>query len=126
MSSVPSKKPCRVRLKPAIWRYSLRWSLRHRPCPGPEVLAEEDVAQGASCPASVLSHWVAGSGYAVCLDFVPVGDETPRKWSDERKGATRRRNMERHVIKAAPLFADELIGRELAARPDYFAGKSRR
>ncbi|ECG5959097.1 theronine dehydrogenase, partial [Salmonella enterica subsp. enterica serovar Baguida] len=35
-----------------------------------------------------------------------------------------RRNLERRVNKTAPLFADELIDRELERRPDYFRGKS--
>ncbi|MGU7802831.1 theronine dehydrogenase, partial [Escherichia coli] len=47
-----------------------------------------------------------------------------RRWSDERKAATRRRNLARRVNRIAPLFADELIERELTVRPDYFRGKS--
>ncbi|EQC1484841.1 theronine dehydrogenase, partial [Klebsiella pneumoniae] len=47
-------------------------------------------------------------------------------WSDERKAAVRRRNMQARIHRVAPLFADELIERELAARPEYFNGKSAR
>ncbi|MBL1980692.1 theronine dehydrogenase, partial [Klebsiella pneumoniae] len=47
-----------------------------------------------------------------------------RRWSDERKAATRRRNLARRVNRIAPLFADDLIERELTVRPDYFRGKS--
>ncbi|MGK7451633.1 theronine dehydrogenase, partial [Salmonella enterica] len=49
-----------------------------------------------------------------------------RRWSDERKAAARRRNLERRVNRIAPLFADELIERELETRPAYFRGKSAR
>ncbi|ECU8764704.1 hypothetical protein CAE43_24400, partial [Salmonella enterica subsp. enterica serovar Onderstepoort] len=66
--------------------------------------------------------WVAGAGYAVCVDF--LGERQVRRWSNERKAATRRRNLERRINRIAPLFADELITRELEARPEYFRGKS--
>lgn len=49
-----------------------------------------------------------------------------QRWSDERKAAVRRRNMQARINRVAPLFADELIERELAARPEYFNGKSAR
>lgn len=62
-----------------------------------------------------------GAGYAVCLDF--ISDRPVRRWSEERKAAVRRRNLEKRINRHAPLFADELIARELAERPDYFQGK---
>lgn len=106
------------------WRYSLRWKLPHKPCPGPLELVSVVVEAGLQAPEELMSRWVAGSGYAVCVDF--LCDRQIRRWSDERKAATRRRNLERRVNRIAPLFADELIGRELAARPDYYRGKSNR
>lgn len=105
------------------WRYSLRWGRPHEPSPGPRELAWEIVEAGADVPASVEAGWVAGAGYVICLDF--ISDAPIKRWSDERKAAARRRNLERRVMKHAPLFADELIARELEARPDYFSGKSR-
>lgn len=69
-----------------------------------------------------MSLWVAGAGYAVCVDF--LCDRPVRRWSDERKAATRPRNQERRVNRIAPLFADELIERELTVRPAYFRGIS--
>ncbi|MEH4929631.1 theronine dehydrogenase [Enterobacter cloacae] len=106
------------------WRYSLRWKLPRTSCPGAHELVSEVVEAGKPAPDSVMSLWVAGSGYAVCVDF--LYDRPVRRWSDERKAAARRRNLERRINRTAPLFADELIGRELAARPDYFLGKSPR
>jgi hypothetical protein len=103
------------------WRYSLRWK-RPGPCPGEPELASEVVEAGQAAPDAVMSRWVPGSGYAVCIDF--LDERTVRCWSDERKASVRRRNLARRVNRIAPLFADELIGRELAARPDYFRGKS--
>lgn len=105
------------------WRYSLRWK-RPDPCPGESELASEVVEAGKPAPESVMSLWVAGAGYAVCVDF--LYDRQIRRWTDERKATIRRRNLARRVNRIAPLFADELIGRELAARPDYYRGKSHR
>ncbi|HIC7616740.1 TPA: theronine dehydrogenase [Citrobacter freundii] len=104
------------------WRYSLRWRLPRTPCPGPQELVSEVVEAGKPAPESVMARWVAGVGYAVCVDF--LGDRQIRRWSDERKAATRRRNLERRVNRIAPLFADELIERELETRPEYFQGKT--
>ena len=87
------------------WRYSLRWKLPS-PCPGVEVLASEQVEEGQPAPASVMDLWVAGAGYAVCLDF--CGDKPIRRWSEEQKAAARRRNLAKRVYRTAPLFADEL------------------
>lgn len=106
------------------WRYSLRWKLPRTPCPGPHELASEVVDAGQAAPETVMSRWVAGAGYAVCVDF--LYERPVRRWSDERKAATRRRNLEERINRKAPLFADELIARELTARPDYFRGKSPR
>lgn len=103
------------------WHYSLRWRLPHQPCPGEEVLAVEDVPAGEPAPDSIMQHVVPGNGYAVCLDFLTV--RPIRRWRAERKAQTRKRNLERRIMKAAPLFADALIERELAARTAYFKGK---
>ncbi|WP_223540831.1 MULTISPECIES: theronine dehydrogenase [Enterobacter] len=103
------------------WRYSLPRK-RPGPCPGEPELASEVVEAGKPAPESVMSLWVAGGGYAVCLDF--LDERQIRRWSDERKAAARRRNLERRVNRIARLFADELIERELTARPEYFRGIS--
>ncbi|MEJ0230203.1 theronine dehydrogenase [Klebsiella michiganensis] len=104
------------------WRYSLRWKCPRTPCPGPHELASEVVEAGKPAPESIMSLWVAGAGYAVCVDF--LDERQIKRWSDERKAAARRRNLARRVNKIAPLFAEELIERELESRPDYFRGKS--
>lgn len=71
-----------------------------------------------------MSCWVAGAGYAVCVDF--LDERQIKRWSDERKAAARHRNLVRRINRIAPLFADELIERELESRPGYFRGKSER
>ncbi len=80
------------------WRYSLRWKLPS-PCPGKEVLVTAEVEAGQPAPESVMSLWVAGAGYAVCLDF--CADKPVRRWSDERKAATRRRNLDKRIHRIA-------------------------
>ncbi|MCP6612831.1 theronine dehydrogenase, partial [Klebsiella pneumoniae] len=42
------------------WRYSLRWKLPHRPCPGPRELISVVVEAGQAAPEEVMSRWVAG------------------------------------------------------------------
>lgn len=103
------------------WCYSLRWCLPHIPSPRGNILLSEVVRAGEPTPASIMELFVPGSGYAICIDFL---DSHPiKRWSPERKAQTRQRNMQSRITKSAPLFADELIARELAARPDYFKGK---
>ncbi|ENC4230542.1 theronine dehydrogenase [Salmonella enterica subsp. enterica serovar Bareilly] len=104
------------------WRYSLRWRLPRTPCPGPQELVSEVVEAGQPSPESVMARWVAGAGYAVCVDF--LYERQIKRWSDERKAAARRRNLKRRVNRIAPLFADEFIEREMISRPEYFQGKN--
>lgn len=39
------------------WRYSLRWKLPHRACPGPHELVSEVVEAGQPAPDSVMARW---------------------------------------------------------------------
>ena len=87
---------------------------------GPRVLASAEVPAGALCPPEVRDLWKAGTGYGIHIDFPQAA---VRRWSEEAKANVRCRNLVARVQKAAPLFADELIERELAARPNYCAGK---
>ncbi len=104
------------------WRYSLRWGNSHTTPPGDLVLASAEVPAGARCPPEVTARWVAGGGYAICVDFL---DPRPiRRWSQDAKAKTRRRNLRRRLEKAVPLFADLLEAAEIARRQHYFAGES--
>lgn len=81
----------------------------------------EVVPAGVPTPASIMALFVPGSGYAVCIDFLYI--RPIKRWTPERKAQARQRNMRRRITKVAPLFADELIASELAARPEYFNGQ---
>ncbi len=106
------------------WRYSLRWKLPHRPCPGPLELVSVVVEAGQAAPEEEMSCWVAGAGYAVCVDF--LDERQIKRWSDKRKAAARHRNLVRRINRIAPLFADELIERELfESRPRVFSRQIR-
>ena len=104
-----------------MWRYSVRWSLPHKPCPASVELAVMEVPAGSRCPSEVLAFWKPGTGYAVSLDFPQAGPV--KRWSAERRANVRRQNLVRRIERHAPLFADELIEREIAKRPDYFKGE---
>ncbi|WP_436877904.1 theronine dehydrogenase [Siccibacter turicensis] len=106
----------------AQWQYSVRWGNRYAPCPGAYELACEVVIAGERCPEWLTALATDNKGYVINIDFPDV--KPIRRWSDERKAAARKRNLIRRVMNAAPLFADELIAGELAARPDYYSGKS--
>lgn len=51
------------------WMYSVRWTLRHLPCPGEKELIRMIVPAGAVAPPEVLAAHTFNSGYAVCIDF---------------------------------------------------------
>ena len=72
-------------------------------------------------PDSILSRFIAGGDYVVCLDF--FSEQPVKGWPPERKAQARLRNLRRRILKNAPLFAEELIARELALRPEYFKGR---
>ncbi|HGP3889751.1 TPA: theronine dehydrogenase, partial [Klebsiella pneumoniae] len=46
-------------------------------------------------PDGAETTLTAGSGYAVCVDF--LGQKQIQRWSDERKAAVRRRNMQARI-----------------------------
>ncbi|HBP1103724.1 TPA: theronine dehydrogenase [Pseudomonas aeruginosa] len=105
-----------------MWRYSLRWCLPHKPCPGPIELLVMEVPAGTGLPDAMHEAWQKRpQGYGVCLDFPQ--SQAVRRWSAEAKARVRRQKLAKRVQKAAPLFADELIARELEQRPEYFKGQ---
>ncbi|HBN7636190.1 TPA: theronine dehydrogenase [Pseudomonas aeruginosa] len=106
-----------------MWRYSLRWCLPHRPCPGRRELMVKYTVPGAPIPTKIRELWkeYQGQGYGVCIDFPP--SKAVQRWSAERKAEARRRKMVKRIEKTAPLFAQELIAREFQKRGAYFNGE---
>lgn len=60
-----------------------------------------------------------GSGWALCIG-IDEDARPKRRLSLQAKGSIRRKSLERRVRKRAPLFAEHIIGDELAANPTYF------
>jgi hypothetical protein len=64
-----------------------------------------------------------GCGYCtVWRGPIPPADYVPRKLSIEAKQKMRRGNLKRRVEKAAPLFAQQIVKKELENNPEYFGG----
>jgi hypothetical protein len=64
-----------------------------------------------------------GTGWALSVSIDPEFTEQQRlarQFSPERKAALRKGNLRRRVEKRAPLFAEEIIQRELARDPSYY------
>jgi hypothetical protein len=66
-----------------------------------------------------------------CHGALEAGPATPSAASRANQTLERRAQsssspaqLERRVTRVAPLFSDEFIAREIAARPAYFQGKS--
>ena len=103
------------------WRYSLRWSLPHVPCPGDSVLVVREVPAGTPCPDEVSRLWRPGKGYAITIDFLT--NRPIRRWSKEAKAKVRRNNLKRRLNRKVSLFAKMFEEAKLNHRPSYFNGQ---
>lgn len=110
------------RAAPLMWRYSLRWCLPHRPYPEPRELLIRHVRPGVPIPAVIPEAWKQHQpqGCGVCIEFPQ--SVAAKRWSAERNGEARQRQIAKRIVKAAPLLANELISRELRERSGYFNG----
>lgn len=81
------------------------------------VIAEAP-AIGAGVPDSIQALWRAGE-----VAIVWNHHEELRQLSPETLAKRRMTRMRRKLAEQAPLFADQLEARELAERPDFYAGK---
>ena len=104
-------------------RWSIRWGHPRTDPPGggARVKAAILVPRGQSCPAELLEQKVPGDGWALCWEL--VSQKPIRRWSPEAKARVRQQNLRRRIEKKFPLFAEDFIAAELAARPDYFSAK---
>lgn len=65
-----------------------------------------------------------GTGWTIgfdCIEQRPI-----RRWSQEARARVRQRNLRRRIEKKFPLFAEDFIAAELAARPSYYEGSNDR
>ena len=115
--------------QPVVQEWSVRWTFHGEPPTGlPRVLAVEYIAARKGMGAR---NGELAAIYARTLQEVPRGfglcwtrhDRPPKRRSAEQRAAQRRGNLRRRIEAQAPLFADELEARELAAKPGYYAGE---
>lgn len=84
-------------------------------CDHPREIPEEILS--ASGPGT---NYAPGTGWTIgweCIEQRPI-----RRWSREAKARVRRRNLRRRMERKFPLFADDFIAAELAARARYYGG----
>ena len=100
------------------------WSIDFRGyCPAgwPARLAEMFVPGGGSRPpAEILGvRYTLGSGYSLtCQHVAPP----PRQIGQDNLAVRRQKRAARRIERSAPLFAEQFLAEELAAKPDYYAG----
>lgn len=105
------------------WVYRVRWSnpYTYDESSGKDYdLAVQPVTAGTPCPIELQELAANNPGYGITIGF-HYGQR--RRWTPEAKGRKRAANMRRRIEKAAPLFAAELIEREMKDRADYFRGE---
>lgn len=93
-----------------IWR-----AVRLGPCKPPS--NGTIVAEGET-EAFVASFWVTGEFLIIWTDTTRI-----RRLKPESLAKRRRTRLKTRLAKAMPLFADAFEVRELAARPEFYAGK---
>jgi len=117
-----------MKSKTVIQECEVRWSLHGEPPQGlPRVLASELIEAPAAAGARLGE---LGQLYRQTIREVPRGyalcwsrhEPPPKRWSQEARAKVRRSSLERRAKARYPLFADQIIERELADRPDYYAG----
>ena len=117
-----------MKTKTVIQEYEVRWSLHGEPPQGlPRVLASELIEAPATAGArpGELRRLYQRTlrelprGYSLCWNR---HEPPPKRWSQEARAKARRAALQRRAHARYPLFADQVIERELADRPDYYAG----
>lgn len=70
-----------------------------------------------------LRQALIGKGLHYSLNSQALMPES-RRLPPESVASARQKRMQRRIEKSAPLLADELIAKELAAKPSYYAGQT--
>ncbi len=123
-----AKRAALAEKKRVIHEWRVQWFWHGSPPDGlPRVLAIEHISAHAKDGARRGD--LAGL-YARTLHQVPPGyglgwqkiTKPPKRRTAEQRGKMRVAMMEKRAREQYPLFADEIIERELRERPDYYAG----
>lgn len=106
------------------WRCSLAW--RHGagslpPNGMPRVLKAVLCDKPHPVPQEIHDAWLEmgpGSGWSVGWESI---DQKPiKRWSPEAKSRVRKANLRRRLERKYPLFAEDFIAAEIAARREYY------
>lgn len=110
------------------WRCRLFWGNPHTSPPDglPRIVMAVLCNRPHPVPAEVQTfqrdnpEYGLGTGWAVGWERI---DQRPiRRWSQEARARVRQRNLRRRMEKRFPLFAEDFIAAEVAARPNYYEG----
>jgi hypothetical protein len=82
------------------------------------LLASASRLPNGECPSEISALWKAGEVALGWSCDVPL-----KQLSPESLGKLRRTRLRNKLKSKFPLIADELFAREIALRPDFFAGK---
>ena len=99
--------------------WTLAWSNPYTSPPDgmPRVLVEQVLPRGVK-PEEVYRQHVLGSPYGIHLPAMPA--QGPRQLSLEAKQRIRRKALRRRIERDVPLFATEVLQRQLAKKLEYF------
>jgi hypothetical protein len=123
------KRAALAKKQRAIHEWSVQWFFHGEPPDGlPRVLAIEHISAYAKDGAR---RGELAALYKRTLHKVPPGyilgwqkiTTPPKRKTAEQRGKMRRTMMEKRAREQYPLFADEIIERELRERPAYYAGE---
>lgn len=104
-------------------RWPIRWGNPSTiPTDGhPRIKAAKLVHRGEPCPPEIAAQKTPGDGWALCWEL--VSQKPIRRWSTEAKARVRKQNLRRRIEKKFPLFSEDFIAAELAAKPEYYEAR---
>jgi len=108
------------------WRCTLAWRCGPKPPPEgmPRVLKAVLCEKAHPVPAEIHEAWLEmgpGSGWSVGWEMI---EQRPvKRWSPEAKARVRQSNLRKRMEQKFPLFAEQFIAAEMAARPQYFEAR---
>lgn len=107
----------------AVW--SIQWGNPYSSPPEdlPRVRAEVFYPSGheyeRKCPPPLAAMTCPGDGWSIVWQAVA---SDPKPLSKETLMKVRRKRIERKAKAKYPLFADQIVAEEMAAKPDYYQG----
>lgn len=111
-------------------RVQLRW---HNPFSSPpdganriqfDKVVDDQLYRSGSIPEiqQLETQYPPGSGWSWHWSLEDAEAKPVRLWSKEAKGRVRKKRLKTRLQKKMPLFWEDLYEKEIALRPDYFAG----